>query len=553
MHFLFPKYLCYIIVAFIDIYCIVIHSLGEIMALEGIQIGHYRLKRLVGSGGMGEVYLAEDTRIPRHVAVKVVRNEASPYPNVQSRKDATLLFEREMKAIAALDHPNILPLFDFGEETLNTVTLTYMVMPFRSEGSLIDWLHREGDTGTLRLQEVVHFVSQAADALQHAHNRHLMHLDVKPSNFLIRYREDHPHLPDVLLTDFGIARFNAATVTTSQTIRGTPAYMAPEQWAGVPVAATDQYALGIMTYQLLTGTSPFQGNMQQVMYQHLQKQPQPLSAFNRDIPAAIDTVILRALAKNPEDRFPSIQAFAQALNQAPHNMFQPYATQTSQEAIPTVLTNSNKIIFTSPASNEVTLAASDSPPAVNQDSTFRNDYRREVSPARGVLSNQPQKTFRGRSILIIILVFLLVMIGSIGVLFYMARSAPSSTTSSTQSSGTNSTYPGVAGQYHGNIDNTLVNIRTTMSLSINQNRGGINGTFTVGPELLGSGLFTGVVDTVGNIQFKVHNAQLSEPLFFSGTVQSGGSISGTYCSVNEQNQCDPNAGRGTWNVTRSSS
>ncbi len=534
-------------------YYIFIHLPGEIMALEGIQIGHYRLQRLIGSGGMGEVYLAEDTRIPRHVAVKVVRNEASPFPNVQARKDAARLFEREMKAIAALDHPNILPLFDFGEETLDTVTHTYMVMPFRSEGSLIDWLHRQGSADTLRSQEVVHLVSQAADALQHAHNRHLMHLDVKPSNFLIRYREDHPHLPDVLLTDFGIARFNAATVTTSQTIRGTPAYMAPEQWAGVPVAATDQYALGIMTYQLLTGTPPFQGNMQQVMYQHLQKQPQSPSVFNRDIPAAMDTAILHALAKNPEDRFPSIQAFAQALNQASHNTFKPYVAHTSQEAIPTVLTNPNKMIIRSPASNEITLAASDSPSAVNQDSSFGNNYRREVSPARGVLSYQPQKIFRGRSLLIAILVFLLVIMGSIGVFFYMARSTPSHTTSGTQSSGINSTYPDVAGQYHGRIDNTLANIRTTMSLSIIQNRGNINGTFTVGPELLGSGPFTGVIDTAGNIQFKVHNAQLSEPLFFSGTMQPGGSISGTYCSVNEQNQCDPNAGRGTWNVTRSSS
>jgi len=91
-----------------------------------------------------------------------------------------------------------------------------------------------------------------------------------------------------------------ATVTSSQTIRGTPAYMAPEQWAGAPAAATDQYALAIMTYQLLTDTLPFQGNLQQAMYQHIQRQPQPPSTINRDIPAAVDTVILHALAKNPQ-------------------------------------------------------------------------------------------------------------------------------------------------------------------------------------------------------------------------------------------------------------
>jgi serine/threonine protein kinase len=107
-----------------------------------------------------------------------------------------------MKAITALDHPNILPLYDFSEETINATTLTYMVMPFRSEGSLINWLNQHSSTGILPLQEVVYIVQEAASALQHAHNHHLIHLDVKPSNFLIRHREDRPQMPDVLLTDF---------------------------------------------------------------------------------------------------------------------------------------------------------------------------------------------------------------------------------------------------------------------------------------------------------------------------------------------------------------
>ncbi len=286
------------------------------MALEGMQIGNYRLVRLIGSGGMGEVYFAEDTRIARRVAVKVVRNEAEPYPNAQATKDAMRLFEREMKAITTLDHPNILPLFDFGEQTINRTAFTYMVMPFRSEGSLVDWLHQQNSPDTLPPQEVVHIINQAAGALQHAHNHNLMHLDVKPSNFLIRLREDHPRFPDVLLADFGIAKFNTATATASQSIRGTPAYMAPEQWAGNPVAATDQYALAIMTYQLLNGRSPFQGNLQQAMYQHFQVRPQPPSTFNPRLSPTVDSVILRALEKRPEDRFPSVQAFAAAFEQA---------------------------------------------------------------------------------------------------------------------------------------------------------------------------------------------------------------------------------------------
>src|SRR6266581_9475111 len=291
-------------------------SKERIMALEGMQIGNYRLVRLIGSGGMGEVYFAEDTRIARRVAVKVVRNEAEPYPNAQATKDAMRLFEREMKAITTLDHPNILPLFDFGEQTINRTAFTYMVMPFRSEGSLVDWLHQQNSADTLPPQEVVHIINQAAGALQHAHNHNLMHLDVKPSNFLIRLREDHPRFPDVLLADFGIAKFNTATATASQSIRGTPAYMAPEQWAGHPVPATDQYALAVMAYELLTGRPPFQGPLMQVMYQHIHNQPHPPSSLNPRLTPEVDSILLHALAKKPEDRFASVSAFVRAFQQA---------------------------------------------------------------------------------------------------------------------------------------------------------------------------------------------------------------------------------------------
>jgi len=285
------------------------------MPLEGLQLGHYQLVRLIGSGGMGEVYLAEDTRIRRQVAIKVVRAEASPYPDENATKETTRLFQREMRAITVLDHPHILALFDFGEETIHKNTLTYMVMPFRQEGSLADWLQQRKTSEMLSPQDVSHFLQQAADALQHAHDHQLIHQDVKPSNFLIRSRASNPDHPDLLLADFGIAKFTTATATASQSIRGTPAFMAPEQWDGQPVAATDQYALAVMAYQLLTGRPPFQGGPGQVMRQHFMMQPQPPSTLNSRISKAIDAVILRALEKNPADRFPSISAFADAFQQ----------------------------------------------------------------------------------------------------------------------------------------------------------------------------------------------------------------------------------------------
>src|ERR1700730_10986372 len=258
------------------------------MSLEGEQLGRYRLQHLLGSGGMGEVYLATDTSLNRQVAIKVIRAEAASYPEAQEAKEAARLFQRELRAIAVLDHPHILPLFDYGEQSNGRTTITYMVMPYRKEGSLSDWLYERADSGLLSLQVVEHFVHQAASALHYAHNRQILHQDVKPSNFLMRNREEQPNRPDLLLADFGVARFTSATGSMSQAIRGTPAYMAPEQWEGAPVPATDQYALAVMAYELLTGRSPFQGGMSQLMYQHFNVTPPPPSSFNARLSADID-------------------------------------------------------------------------------------------------------------------------------------------------------------------------------------------------------------------------------------------------------------------------
>ena len=286
------------------------------MALEGLQLGNYRLLRSIGSGGMGEVYLAEDTRISRQVAIKVVRTEAAAYPDANATKEAARLFQREMRAIITLDHPHILPLYDFGEATVNRSTLTYMVMPYRQEGSLADWLQARGSEELLSPQDVGYLLQQAASALQHAHNRQIIHQDVKPSNFLIHSNEEDPGRPNLMLADFGVAKFTSATSSMSHTIRGTPSYMAPEQWNGEPVPATDQYALAIMAYELLVGRPPFQGPLMRMMYLHTNASPEPPSTLNPRIPRALDIVILRALAKKPEDRFVSISAFAQAFQQA---------------------------------------------------------------------------------------------------------------------------------------------------------------------------------------------------------------------------------------------
>ena len=286
------------------------------MTLEGKQIGRYHIVRLLGSGGMGDVYLAEDPRIGQQIAVKVVRTEAAPYPDEDAAKEAERRFQREAKVIVRLDHPRILPLYDYGEEHLANMHIIYLVMPYRPEGSLSDWLRRRGTKELLSPQDVAHSVSQAADALQHAHDHHVIHQDVKPSNFLVRAYEDTSLPPDLLLSDFGVARLFSATSSVSQSVRGTPTYMAPEQWEGEPVPATDQYSLAVMAYELLTGKPPFQGGPGKMMYQHLQVSPQPPSALNPRLSQEVDSVVMRALAKQPQERFASIRAFGNAFQQA---------------------------------------------------------------------------------------------------------------------------------------------------------------------------------------------------------------------------------------------
>ncbi len=281
------------------------------MAFEGIQLGRYQVCQMLGRGGMGEVYLAEDSRIRRHVAIKVVRSELTTYPDLEKAGRSARLFEHEMKIISQLDHPHILPLYDYGEVEVDEKTITYMVMPYRPEGSLSTWLRQRKSAEPLAAGHVATFISQAADALHHAHKCQVVHQDVKPSNFLIRVRPEKPEQPDLLLTDFGISRFTTVS-QSSQAIQGTPTYMAPEQWEGHPTYASDQYALAVMAYELLVGRAPFEGRLESIMFKHVNIVPPSASSLMSALPSAFDEVLLRALAKKPEERFASIADFASA-------------------------------------------------------------------------------------------------------------------------------------------------------------------------------------------------------------------------------------------------
>ncbi|HLZ58394.1 MAG TPA: serine/threonine-protein kinase [Ktedonosporobacter sp.] len=294
------------------------------MWLEGYQLDRYRMVRLLGYGGMGAVYLAEDeedgqsSEGVRQVAVKVIQTGVEHDDNIQATEATSALFDREIGAIAQFDHPHILSLLDYGERQIGNTKILYLVTPFQQEGSLAQWINsprrvpQRNGGGWLSPQWIASIVLQAASALQYAHDRQMMHQGVKPANFLMCARQEA--LPDVLLTDFGMAQL--ATFCTGQFLHGSSLYMAPEQWQGQPVLASDQYALAVLAYELLTGRPPFQGTPVHSMYQHLTVSPMSPCLLVPQLHLDVDRTLLRALAKRPDDRFPSIMAFAQALQVA---------------------------------------------------------------------------------------------------------------------------------------------------------------------------------------------------------------------------------------------
>ena len=292
--------------------------------LKGMRLGSCVLETPLGVGGMGAVYLARQERPHRQVAIKVLRPHLLT-ADAQSLQIFLERFRREADATAALDHTNIVPIYEFGEEG----GVAYLVMPYLADGSLAELLGREGQ---LPLTRTVQYVEQAAAALDHAHAHGIVHRDVKPSNLLL-----HPD-GRLLLTDFGIARAisrNAprraeeswrdpmepaedVTLTQLGSAMGTPEYMAPEQVQGDAVtAATDIYALGILTYVMLSGRSPFGGgDVTAILTRQLHTPPQPLRAYRPDIPAQVEEVIFWTLAKDPSERPASAGAYARALREA---------------------------------------------------------------------------------------------------------------------------------------------------------------------------------------------------------------------------------------------
>jgi serine/threonine protein kinase len=272
----------------------------------GQQIDRYRITERLGQGGMAVVYKAYDTRLERDVALKLIRVDeipASQHERLMKR------FEREAKAMAKFSHPNIVPVHDYGEIDGSP----YLVMEYVDGGTLKDRIK-----GPVNYQQAIQWVLPIADALSYAHRSGVIHRDVKPSNILFD-REGHP-----ILTDFGIAKTLESTETALTNTGlgiGTPEYMAPEQWQGEAIEESDQYALGIVLYELLTGQKPFTAETPVAIA--LKQMSEPLrkpSEFVPGIPEAIEKFLYKVLSTDPKNRYESMGEFFDALGHITHDL-----------------------------------------------------------------------------------------------------------------------------------------------------------------------------------------------------------------------------------------
>ncbi|MFJ8627515.1 protein kinase [Kitasatospora sp. NPDC093550] len=283
---------------------------GTAAPLGTVGEGRYRLTHRLGRGGMAEVFAAEDVRLGRTVAVKLLRGELA------QDDVARLRFTREAHAVAALNHHSIVSVYDTGEEYVGDESTPYIVMEL-VEGRTVRELLADEDAPPV--DQALIIIAGVLEALAYSHRNGIVHRDIKPANVIIT------NSGAVKVMDFGIARAltgGATTMTQTGMVMGTPQYLSPEQALGKPVDhRSDLYAAGCMLYELLTLRPPFTGDTPlSVVYQHVQDPPVPPSQANSRVPVGLDPLVLRSLAKNPDDRFQDADEFRAHLQHALREM-----------------------------------------------------------------------------------------------------------------------------------------------------------------------------------------------------------------------------------------
>jgi serine/threonine-protein kinase len=272
------------------------------------RLGRYQLEREIGRGAMGVVYLGRDTAINRMVAIKAIplASEFSDTELVEARSR----FFREAETAGRLNHPNIVTIYDVGEER----GLAYIAMEYLKGRHLSDYTQFNN---LLEPRKVLEIIGRTAEALGFAHKQQVVHRDIKPANLMFDASSD-----TLKITDFGIARLSGAGTTRTGIVLGTPSFMSPEQLEGRTVTGhSDLFSLGVSLFQLLTGQLPFTADSMTGLMQQIAEAPHPpLRAFRPDLPACVESVIDRALAKNPAERYDSGGQMAAALDECRSRM-----------------------------------------------------------------------------------------------------------------------------------------------------------------------------------------------------------------------------------------
>ncbi len=277
------------------------------------KFGRYEIMTELGRGGMATVYLAHDPAFDRHVAIKVLPSKFTHDPQFRAR------FMREAKVIAALEHPFIVPVYDYGEEGENP----FIVMRHMPGGTLADRIH----TGPMPLSEAVPILQRLADALDEAHRNNLVHRDLKPTNVLFDLRGD------AFLSDFGLAKLSesATKLTFTGVMVGTPDYMSPEQAIGDEDTdrRSDVYSLGVILYEMLSGYLPYTApTPMKIMFKHVNEPVPRLDTARLGLPVVTNMVLSRAMAKRLDDRYPTAGALAAAVTALQTGAAPPVATVT---------------------------------------------------------------------------------------------------------------------------------------------------------------------------------------------------------------------------------
>jgi len=461
--------------------------------LEGHVLDRYELRQLVGRGGMADVYRGFDTKFQRDVAVKVFK-----------REDEELLrrFIREARLMASLHNSHLMPVFDTGVDEIDGVSYYYIVMPFMDGGTLRARIRR----GPLPLSDACRYMREIADALDYIHRKGIIHRDIKASNVLLDADGN------CYLADFGIARSDsdATQLTTTGNVLGTVDYVAPELFEPdfKADARSDFYSLGVLLYDMVTGRLPFSAENQiAVVTMHMTKQPPLPSRIAQNISPQVERVILRGLEKNPDLRYASATAFADAFCEAVNT---PYIASTIGNPITPVWQGDVPV-------RNVPLVLPSTTPVIPQQSPTRRTTRIINEPAYGTPASRSTQTFRSpptrtraRVVTVLALIVLLAVVGPI-IYILLGNSLPGTKSTTGAAGNTQTTTSGSAAATKGASPTATPNQTATAQAFANATQQAQHATATaiVGVTVTAQAHFTataGVIQTATTGTAVYHDA-----------------------------------------------